>query len=383
MTVRMTFGSGTVRLAFAVAGFAALALGWNAFATRFGEEQRSLQRRGAVFDLAARNLRRTLAELPPPERPRVVVYGSSQIATVRGEPDGSPYTTPHQLYSALAADGADVEVADFSDGGQQVIESLVVHFAMRGAAQPSAVVIGVNLFSMLRTEVRPTLLEPLDVAAVRDAVRAALPPRADPRATNELLEWSRSAAQHVAGRGKTIQERADERIGGFLAAHVPAYANRQVMFDELIDTPLRRDVAAAVQRRLRGDPAQTRTAQAYAIGAAYPVALLALETIARDVRGAGLPMLIVALPFDDQRDPVPFDAAVQARVGADLAAIAARTGAGLLDLSHLLGSAHFGNYQDGSPDNFHYDRDGHAAVGARIAGALAPALAPQRAAAGR
>ena len=382
-TTRRTFQSGSPRLVFALVGFLVLCVAWNALATRFGESQRAMQRRGAVFDLAARNLRRTLAELPPPDQPRIVVYGSSQIATVRGESDGGEHTTSHLLSEDLAKRGLAVEVADFSDGGQQIIETLVIHFATRKTSQPSAVVVGLNLFSMLRTAVRPTLLEPLDVASVREAIRSALPADSDGAATDELLAWSHRAAQHVSGRGKTIQQRLDAQIETWLAEHVPAYANRQVMFDELIDAPLRRDAATVVMRWLRRQPGETRTAQSYAIGDAYPISLLALETIARDARSAGIPMLLVALPFDDQRLPVPFDAAIETRVRGDLTAIAQRNGAALIDLSHELASEHFGNYKDGSPDNFHYDAAGHAAVAARIAAALFPRLESSRAGTGR
>jgi lysophospholipase L1-like esterase len=80
---------------------------------------------------------------------------------------------------------------------------------------------------------------------------------------------------------------------------------------------------------------------------------------------------------------VPFDAAIETRVRGDLTAIAQRNGAALIDLSHELASEHFGNYKDGSPDNFHYDAAGHATVAARIAAALFPRLESSRAGTGR
>lgn len=372
----MTFQRGSVRLVYAVVGFLALCVAWNALATRFNESQRALQRRGDVFDLAARNLRRTLAELPPPVHPRIVVYGSSQLATVRGEADGSEHTTSHRLYEDLAKRGVAVEVADFSDGGQQLLESLVVHFGSRAVSKPSVLVIGVSLFSMQRQEVRPTLLEALDVAEVRDAIRAALPRDAEPRHADAVLDWSHQAAQRVVSQHETIQQQLDARIAAWLTAHVPAYANRQVMFNDLVDTPLRRDLFLWIERQ-RG---ATKTAARYEIRSDYPIALLALETIAAAARDANTPVLLVALPFDDDRPPIPFEPETQARILADLGAVAARTGAEVLDLGPLLPSDHFGNFQDGSPDNLHYDADGHAQVGARVAERVASLLAARPAA---
>ncbi len=372
----MTFQSGSRRLVYALVGFLALFGAWNSLATRFGESQRSLQRHGDVFDLAARNLRRTLAELPPPELPRIVVYGSSQIATVRGESDGGVHTTPHLLSEELSKRGLAVEVADFSDGGQVLLESLIVHFGSRAVSKPSVLVIGVSLFSMQRQVVRPTLIEALDVAEVRDAVRAAVPDGRQANEVDAILEWSDRAAPSAAPRHKSIQQQLDVRIATWLTAHVPAYANRQVMFNELIDTPIRRDLLRWIQRR----NVEEKTATHYPIGDGYPIALLALETIARAARDTNTQLLVVVLPFDDDRPPIPFEPDTQARILGDLEALTARTGSALLDLGHLLPSEHFGDFQDGSPDNLHYDADGHARVGARIAEPVARLLTARAAA---
>ena len=363
--------SARARLAWTVAGFAALALAWNAFATRFSAEENGLVRSGDVFEQASLHLARTLTELPPPARPRVAVFGSSQIAVVKSNVVDPTHTTPYRLHESLAERGVRTEVVDFSDGGQQLVESLLVYLATRDRTRPDAVVIGVSLFSMLRINVRPTLLADVDGAALRDELRALIPAGADPAAVDGLLDWSRSAGQRVAARGRTIQQRLDDRIGDWLAAHTAAFANRQAMFDALIDRPVRRDLVRLVSRRLN----QERTARTYEIGPAYASALLALDVMEGATRDAGRVMLVVALPYDDTRPPVPFSPATQARVLADLRASAERSGGALLDLSHALPTGRFGDFEDGSPDDLHYDELGHATVAARIADALAPLLA--------
>jgi hypothetical protein len=359
------------RLAWAIAAFAALALAWNAFATRFSPVEYGLFRIGDVFQQAGLHLARTLAELPPPALPRVVLFGGSQIAVVKSKVVDPTQTTPYRLHESLAERGVRTEVVDFSEGGQQLIESLLVYLASRERTQPDAVVMGVSLFNMLRVDVRPTLLADLDGAALRDQLRARIPAGADPAAVDGLLDWSHRADQRVVGRGQTIQQRMDDRIGDWLAAHTAAFANRQTMFDALIDRPVRRDLVRLVSRHLQ----QETTARTYEIGSGYGSALLALEAMQSVARDAGQVMLIVALPYDDTRPPIPFSPATQARVVGDLRAGAARTGAELLDLSHALTRERFRDFEDGSPDDLHYDEIGHATVAARIAEALAPMLA--------
>jgi hypothetical protein len=349
---------------------AVLLFAWNAFATRFDPSASTFRVTGLVFDRAARDLRLTLAALPPPAHPRVAVFGSSQIAVVKRGPQDSLESMPHRLADALAADGRTAEVVDFSDGGQQLVESMAVDYATRDAAQASAVVVGVSLFGMTRVDVRATLFEHVDGHAVLDAIRRALPPDTDSETVAALLAWSQSLPPPAPARPLTIQERSDLAIGGWLDRHVAAYANRQAMYRALIDTPIR----LATERSARARTGAT-ISSSYAIGRAYAPSLLALELLRRSAAARGAPFLVVLLPFDHARAPIPFDPATQARVAADVGAIAARGGQPVLDLGDLLGSEHFGTYEDGSPDNLHYDAAGHELVARRIAERIAPLLA--------
>jgi hypothetical protein len=346
---------------------AVLLLGWNAFATRFDPSASALRTTGLVYDRAARDLRLTLAALPRPAQPRVAVFGSSQIAVVKRGPQDSLESMPHRLADALAAAGRPTEVVDLSDGGQQLVESMAVDYATRDVTHASAVVVGVSLFAMTGLDVRATLFEHVDGHAVVEAIRRALPPGADPDTVAALLAWSRSLPPPAPTRKRTIQERTDLAIGGWLDRHVAAYAYRQAMYRELIDAPVR----LAIARGARARHGQTLSSS-YAIGPAYAPSLLALELLQRSATDRGVPFLVVLLPFDHARPPIPFDPATQARVAADVGAIALRGGQPVLDLGDLLGSEHFGAYEDGSPDNLHFDAAGHELVARRIAERIAP-----------
>jgi hypothetical protein len=358
---------------FVLGWLAVLLLGWNALAARFDPSANALRVTGPVFDRAARDLPSTLAVLPAPATPRVAVFGSSQIAVVKRGPQDSLESMPHRLADALAAAGRPAEVVDFSDGGQQVVESLCVDYATRDVSRASAVVVGVSLFAMTSVEVRATLFEHAEGRAVADAIRAALPADADPAAAASVLAWTTELPAPPPARPLTIQEQLDLAIGGWLDRHVAAYANRQRMYRELFDAPVRLWIAAW-QRKAAGATLSSR----YSIGPAYAPSLLALELLRRSAAERGVPFLVVVLPFDHARPPIPFDAETQARVVADVGAIAARAGEPVLDLGDLLGSEHFGTYEDGSPDNLHYDAAGHALVAERIAERLAPRLAGSR-----
>ncbi len=355
---------------WAVLAFLALAIGWERFAAGYSAGSRALVRRDEVFLRAGNDLALTLRELPPPAAPRLAVFGSSQIATVKGGSGELELTMPARLSVALTKQGVPHEIVDFSTGGQQVSESMVILLAAGTPAQLRAVVLGLSLFSMLRVEVRGTLLEDADVPELREAVIAGLPsdlPRED---VEELLEFSRRAPQRVAGRSETTQQRMDRWLGERLEARFAAVANRQVLYNELVDTPLRRDLVAFVKRNL----AASRTARSYRIGRAYRPSLAALEVMAHWCRERGVALHVALLPFDHERLPVPFDAATVDRLRADLALLAAEHGFQLTDQSDLLDSSNFGDYVDGSPDNLHFDAAGHDLLGRTLAVLVAPDL---------
>lgn len=369
-----------VALVWPLLALLVLSAAWEGFADRFSARRTGPIRVGPVVTRGSANLDRTLSELEPSSGPRIALFGSSQIATVKGASQEPELALPYQLHERLSESGVAHEVIDFSAGGQQVAESMVVLFAGIERVRPRVVVVGVSLFSMLRLNVRETLLEEVDVERIRSGVIAHLPDDADAEAAHELLAFSRQASQRVANRGKTIQQRIDGVLADWLGDHLAAVSNRRAMFNDLVDTPIRRDLASWFKRQIEA----ARTARTYRIGAAYPPSLLALATMADLCRSEASDLLVVLLPFDDSRPPTPFEPETLARMRADLDALSERTGLTWIDASHLLGTEHFGDFVDGSPDNLHFDAGGHARLAEELAGPLAeligdgPASPPPR-----
>jgi len=113
---------------------------------------------------------------------------------------------------------------------------------------------------------------------------------------------SRGAAARSSGSPDTARRSSSAWTSGSARGSqrtTSAFANRQAMFDALIDRPLRRDLVRIVSRGLHDQS----TAQTYVIGSAYAPSLLALEILARRAREAGAAALVVALPYDDTRRP--------------------------------------------------------------------------------
>jgi hypothetical protein len=360
---------------------ALLALGavWEGFAQRFSPVRTGPLRVGPVVTRGSANLERTLAELGLPDAPRIALFGSSQIATVKHAKKDPEQALPYRLHQDLSGLGVAHEVVDFSAGGQQVAESMLVLFASIESVQPRVVVVGVSLFSMLRLNVRETLLEEIDTARVRDRVVAHLPDGVDLDAVHELLAFSRQASQRIASRGETLQQRVDRVLSDWLGSHMAAVANRRVMFNDLVDGPIRRDLAAWFKRQFQA----ARTARTYRIGSAYPVSLVALEAMADLCRTQGAEMVVVLLPFDATRPPTPFEPETVERIRGDLSALSEVQGLSLIDESNLLGTESFGDFVDGSPDNLHFDSAGHARLARALAGPLASMLSGDAASAPR
>ncbi|MGH0035941.1 MAG: hypothetical protein ACQGVK_13020 [Myxococcota bacterium] len=361
-----------VALLWPLVALLVLGAGWERFAETFTAKERGPIRIGSVVTEASANLARTLRELPAPQAPRLLLFGSSQIASVKGVEHRPEVALPYRLHQQLEAAGIADEVIDFSAGGQQVVESMLVLFASADAVEPRVVLVGVSLFSMLRLNVRETLLEGIDVGATRDRLVAHLPDAARPEDVEELLAFSRQASQRLSSRGETLQQRTDRLLAGWLDDRFAAVSNRRVMFNELIDKPVRRDLAAWFKRQLQA----ARTARTYRIGSAYPVSLLALEAMDDLCRSLGAEFVVVMLPFDGTRPPVPFEPETLTRIRGDLEALADRSGFTLLDESDLLGTDYFGDFRDGSPDNLHFDSRGHQRLAQALARPVGPLLTP-------
>lgn len=347
-----------------------LGVAWNHLAGGFASEGGGLLRHGDVFGHAGVDLSRTRAELPAPTAARIAILGSSQMATVKG----GGTALPTKLQQILASAGQPTEIVDFSTGRQQIVESMVIWFSVAESTRPSILVMGVSLFNMLSLDVRETLAEDLDTELLRHQVERQLPADTSRKSAADLLSFTRTAAQRVASRGETTQQRLDSIAGEWLSRHFAFVANRQVIFDELIDRPVRRDLRSWIMRSLQA----ARTARTYEPNSAYAVSVLALECMQGLSKQLGIRMLVILLPFDASRPPVPFLPETMERIRSDLTRAGERSGFGLIDQSGLLETSFFGDFQDGSPDNLHFSAQGHARLARAIAAELT-ALLPESA----
>lgn len=339
-----------------------LLLWWEWFGAQLDSDAVALTRHGAVFQDATGNdrLRDFLKALPPPQAPRVLVLGSSQMITVKRAEGQGRVSVCWRLADEL---GFGTEIVDLAAGGQQVIESMAVLLGALDEVRPSRVVIGLGLFSMTRSRVRESIPAAFDADRLRAQVEANLPGDLDADRRAALLALTSGSAVEAAERGETVQQRADRAISGWLAERLRAIANRRVLYNRLVDAPLRRDLVVWVGREFRG----LKVARTHLIGKSYPVSLDALTMMQKACRARGVPLHVVILPFESTRKPLVYRPEDQKRATADLEALARQTGVHLLDLAAALGPEHFGNYTDGSPDGAHFDAAGHAIVAARIA----------------
>lgn len=310
----------------------------------------------------------TMKRVPPPAALRLLCLGSSQMVTVK---DGEfSQSIPFALQLALSEAKRPAEVVDLSGKSQQVCESVLVMLGSQETVRPDAVVIGVGLFSMQWSTIREAFAAAFPVGEVAHRMRENLPPDASLKDVEALLAFSTSAKERLSPKGKTIQQEMDERIAGILTDHLALVAERQVMFNVLLDTPIRRDLVAYAKRKTTG----IAVARTFGIGGEYGPSLLALDVLGRFCRRQNLPLLVVMLPYEHGIKPIPYTEESRRRLLDDLTARAAQGGFHLLDLSDLLGNECFGLYVDGSPDGLHFTAAGHAAVGRSIARELSAIL---------
>lgn len=350
---------------------AMLLLGWNRLATRFAGTAVGIRGAGMVVQDASSNddLGRMLTNIPAPDGPRLVLFGSSQIHAVKGDSDFSDRAIPYQLSTALRSRLPSHQVVDLSGPAQQVLESMVIALAELDHLAPAAVVVGVGLFNMSNSDVRPAIRGTVDLRAVSERLymldSAALPAQSRDTLLRTL------APMIPRNTDSTVQQRLDARLEHWLDGHVAMVANRRAMYNRLIDQPLRRDLVAHIQRG-RG---ATRTARTYTIGAPYAVALAAIQALAAATRQRGIPLVVCILPTEHTRRPPPYSDSTRARVSADLRSLASRPGVVFVDLDGALGPADFGFYADSSPDGLHFKAHGHAVVGSILADSVASLLA--------
>ena len=290
-----------------------------------------------------------------------LVLGGSQVATVKNGLRSESF--PVMLQQVLEENGTKCGVVDFSAGGQQTVESMIVALGSAGRARPDLIVIGLGLFGMQTVNVRQTLQTAFDSTTLSEQIRTNLADDVS-KETREMV--SLTATAQKAGkkpRGKTIQQRTDEWIGDSLAQRLWMIGNRREMFNQLVDNPVRRDLVTYVKRNLVG----VTVARAYSIGEAFGPSVAALGVISRFYGRRNIPVVVVVMPYGRNLKPVAYPYEIQQRVLAAIRAESLRADYTVVDLGGLLGDECFGQYIDGSPDGLHFKAAGHLATAKAVA----------------
>jgi hypothetical protein len=344
--------------------------GWEGFSRRYVGKQEvsdAAPSNGSVFFDATGDLKTALAQFSPSGKTRILVLGSSQIAGIK-DSDFRNLSMPFVLQRELQNRFGDCEVIDLSAGGQVVTESMLVLLGSSARIQPHVVVMGVSLFGMQGVTARDSIPAAFDTAALAREIASEMPADIPYSVKQELLSFR--SQEEKGKKTETIQQKSDRLIASRLSACSTAFANRQLMFDRLIDSPIRRDLVAYVKRNHQG----IRVARTYRIEAPYYPSIASIRVVAKWCRKHSAPLFVVVLPYDSAIDPLPYLPQDQDRLLTDLECSSKSEGFQVLDLSHTLSHEYFGLYLDGSPDGLHFRVSGHERVGKEIAEFLAGAL---------
>lgn len=303
------------------------------------------------------------ARLSP--HPRLLILGNSQIHYVRDQANVQQYGFPAKLQEALATQQTPMDVADLSEGGQQVVESLAILIDTFDRVRPDHVVLGLGLANMRGITIPPQLASSLDWEAVRAVTRRHCDGQVEPELATTLLQLYHPPQDTVVPHEPTIQEQFDECIADWLDESTATVHQRLVMADWVAKLPghLERDVRQLWRKKARGQ----FKARTYSAGPHYELSLAAVELMAAYCREKDVPFTIIAMPFHPTCEPILYVPDDEHRLMADLHELETQSGIQLLDLRGLLDAQCFGTFPDGSPDGLHYLASGHARLGTEVA----------------
>ncbi len=298
-------------------------------------------------------------------QPRLLILGNSQIHYVRDQDDVETYGFPAQLQAELAKQRQPTEVADLSEGGQQVVESLAILIDTFDRVRPDHVLLGLGLANMRSTTIPPQLIDALDWERIRTVTEKHVDSQMTPNITGTLLQLYSPAKDMAAAHDPTIQEQLDERIADWLVDHSATVRHRLVMSQWVAKLPgdLEREVRMAWRKKARGQ----FKARTYDAGPDYELSLAVVRIMADFCREERIPFTVIVMPFHPSCEPTLYVPADEQRLTADLDQLAQSGVIHRLDLRHLLGPEHFGTFQDGSPDGLHFLATGHALLGQEVA----------------
>ncbi len=301
--------------------------------------------------------------------PRLLILGNSQIHYVRDQDDVQRYGFPAQLQTVLVEQRTPMEVADLSEGGQQVVESLAILIETFDRVRPDHVMLGLGLANMRGITIPPQLVTSLDWEHVRKITREHLGDQPAAEIVTTLLQLYHPQQDAIVPHDPTIQEQLDERIAEWLDDHAAAIRHRSVMSEWVAKLPgeLEREVRMTWRKKARGQ----FKARTYDAGPNYELSLAIVRIMADFCREKQVPFTVIAMPFHPSCEPMLYVPHDESRLVADLQQLTERAAIRRLDLRSLLGPEHFGTFPDGSPDGLHFLMTGHALLAKAVANHLA------------
>lgn len=349
---------------YTVAALIFLLCVWNQFCKHFAPQKKKVRIDSPVYGdyTENENVPEFLAGLPAKSNPRVLVLGSSQVRGMKDKTIPPQPSIPVVLHKELNKHHS-WDVVCLDAGGQIIVESVCLLLDATPVVRPDIVIMCVGLFSMQGVMPRPRLIETLDMEKILNLMRSNIPADIIPGIFEELTSFRNKIIEPKQEGGESLQQICDRLLMEFLGHYMPMVQNRQVMFDTLIDTPVRRDMVTYFKRNIGG----IKVSRTYDIGAAYEPSLAAIAVAANYCRKLNIPLILVVMPFESTRSPVVYLPETQARIVRDLRTMSEKLGCYLVDLGYFLPVNFFGTYEDGSPDNLHYMAAGHELAGKSIA----------------
>lgn len=357
-------------LAYVAVTVPVMLIAWELFARQFTVPAPTLPPLAALSIPLYEATRESAVRLSP--QPRLLILGNSQIHYVRDQDDVQTYGFPAQLQRVLTERGMPTEVADLSEGGQQVVESLAILIDTFDRVRPDHVVLGLGLANMRGTTIPPQLVSALDWDLVRTKTERHFDERIAPEISASLLQLYSPPKDAVVAHDPTIQEQLDERLADWLMDHAATVRHRSVMSQWVTKLPgdLEREVRMAWRRKARGQ----FKARTYDAGPNYELSLAVVRIMAYFCREQHVPFTVITMPFHPSCTPILYVPRDAHRLNSDLEQLADQGNIRRLDLQQLLGPEHFSTFQDGSPDGLHFLATGHARLATEVGEQLYPQL---------
>lgn len=296
---------------------------------------------------------------------RLLWLGASQLHGMN-DPQPGDMTAPARVFEALRGRG--IDVLTFSQPNSNFQEQLVLFEWLRPRLKPQGLILPAVFDDMREIGVRSEIAQALNDPGTADALARSeigrtLTAQFRPTANGN----SDNAALH-----QTDQERVERTLNGWLEGHWSLWRQRGELRSQAVLAlhDLRKLVLRLRNAVLHIDSSKWQVAVPQA---QYDINHAALEAVLTSAREAEIPVLIYVAPRPTNAH-FPYDPARYAAFKQDMAAVAARHGAVLVNLEDSVRGDVWGKIDNGVgvlvTDVFHFRNAGHA----QMAGAVQAAV---------